>query len=245
MTAICFDVDCVNIVPRYGDLCASCRQPQPVPGVYSLDQGAAGCGQPQTERKGDWMQTYTGRQYWPLDPRPDDVCLEDIAHHLGMLCRYCGACRRFYSVAEHSVGVLHVVTEWLAAIAHPRPLPIRKHALTHDAPEAYCHDLIRPIKRCVHGYVEVEEANATAIAWALRLPIISGVERDLIKAADNAMLLAEQAALMAPAPAKWAPIDVPPLMLEQAHVFLARNGTGWTPDEAKQEFIGEWEAMAA
>lgn len=206
-----------------------------VPGVYTEAQG----------RKGDWMQTYSGRQYWPLDPRAAEVDLQDIAHHLGMLCRYCGACRRFYSVAEHSVGVLHVVTEWLAAIAHPAPLPIRLHALLHDAPEAYCHDLIRPIKRCVEGYAEVEEANAKAIAWGLRLPIISGVERDLIKSADNAMLLAEQAALMAPAPAKWAPIDVPQPMLDEAARFLRRNSTGWTPEEAKAEFLGEYEHLRA
>jgi hypothetical protein len=191
------------------------------------------------------LPTGKGLQYWPLDPRAADVDVGDIGHHLGMMCRYCGACRRFYSVAEHSVGVLHVVTEWLAAIGHPAPLPIRKQALMHDAPEAYCHDLIRPIKRCVSGYAEVEEANAKAIGWALRLPIITGSERDLIKAADNAMLLAEQAALMAPAPAKWAPIDVPDYMLSEARLFLERNGTGWTPDEAKQEFIGEWEALLA
>lgn len=204
-----------------------------------------GCGLPQQDRKGDWMQTYSGRQYWPLDPRASEVEVGDIAHHLGMICRYCGACRRFYSVGEHSVGVLFVVSEWLDAIGHPAPRPIKLHALLHDSPEAYCHDLIRPIKRCVTGYAEVEEANAKAIAWALRLPIISGPERDLIKSADNAMLLAEQAALMAPAPAKWAPIDVPQLMLDAAGLFLRRNGTGWTPEEAKAEFLAEYEELRA
>lgn len=211
--------------------------------VRLFDQGTDGCGLPQTERAGDWMQTFSGRQYWPLDPRPDEVHVVDIAHHLSMLCRYCGACLRFYSVAEHSVGVLHVVSRWLDAIGHPAPLPIRLHALFHDAPEAYCHDLIRPIKRCVQGYDQVEEANAKALGIALRLPLITGVERQLIKSADNAMLLAEQAAIMAPAPAKWSPLDVPERMLADAAVFLERNGTGWTPEEAKAEFLGEYEAL--
>ena len=56
-------------------------------------------------RKGDWMQTYTGRQFWPIDPRANEVHIEDIAHALSMMCRYNGHCRTFYSVAEHSVLV--------------------------------------------------------------------------------------------------------------------------------------------
>lgn len=210
-----------------------------------------GCGLPQTERKGDWMQTASGRQYWPLDPRPDDVDVEDIAHHLGMLCRYCGACRRFYSVAEHSVGVLHVVTEHLrrqvlAQLFDPLQVTrVRKHALMHDAPEAYCHDLIRPIKRCVQGYDEVEAANADAIALRYGLGLVGKLASAIIKDADNAMLLAEQGALMAPAPAKWAAIDVPPQMLTDARIWLLERGGGWTPDYAKAQFLRAWSDLSS
>lgn len=231
-----------------GDTCSSFRLASHAP-----DQGRAvdeGCGLPQTERRGDWMQTYTGRQYWPLDPRPDDVCMEDIGHHLSMLCRYCGACLRFYSVAEHSVGVLHVVTGALKrqhmTLPPSRFTAIRRHAHLHDAPEAYCHDLIRPIKRCVTGYAEVEAANADAIALRFGLGFVGHQAKDIIKAADNAMLLAEQAVLMAPAPAKWSPIDVPEGMLADAAAFLEANGPdGWTPGRAKAEFLAAWEALAA
>ena len=54
-------------------------------------------------RKGGWIQTYTGRQFWPMDPRSHEVFIEDIAHSLSMMCRYAGHCERFYSVAEHSI----------------------------------------------------------------------------------------------------------------------------------------------
>lgn len=47
-------------------------------------------------RQGDWMQTYTGRLFWPLDPDPDEVEPLDIAHALGMICRYGGHADRFY-----------------------------------------------------------------------------------------------------------------------------------------------------
>lgn len=39
-------------------------------------------------RHGDWMQTFTGRQFWPLDPDAASIDIEDIAHALSMQCRY-------------------------------------------------------------------------------------------------------------------------------------------------------------
>ena len=56
-----------------------------------------------SERGGDWMQTYSGFQFWPLDPRPEEIHVIDIAHSLANQCRYAGHCREFYSVAQHSV----------------------------------------------------------------------------------------------------------------------------------------------
>lgn len=215
----------------------------PVHGAHSVD---AGCGLPQTERRGAWMQTFTGRQYWPLDPRPEDVSATDIAHHLSMICRYCGACLRFYSVAEHSVGVLHVVTEHLKRVHMPLKfgLVTRRYAALHDAPEAYCHDLIRPIKRSINGYDEIEALNAVAIGAAFDFPAPDPVTIEIVKAADNAMLLAEQAQLMVPAPAKWAEMDVPNAMISDANTFLARNGRlGWAPDQAETAYLRALESL--
>ena len=60
-------------------------------------------------RCGDWIQTFTGRQFWPLDPHVDEIYIEDIAHSLSMQCRFTGHSLRFYSVAEHSVLVSYAV----------------------------------------------------------------------------------------------------------------------------------------
>jgi hypothetical protein len=43
-----------------------------------------------TERYGQWIQVYSGGKFYPLDPHPDEVFIEDIAHALSMLCRYTG-----------------------------------------------------------------------------------------------------------------------------------------------------------
>jgi 5'-deoxynucleotidase YfbR-like HD superfamily hydrolase len=47
-------------------------------------------------RDGPWMQTFEGRQFWPLDPRVEDVYLEDIAASLSKQCRFAGHSRDFY-----------------------------------------------------------------------------------------------------------------------------------------------------
>lgn len=89
----------------------------------------------ETGRVGEKMRTYSGGWFWPLDPRALEVKLLDIAHHLAMLCRWTGAVRSFYSVAQHSVLVSREV-----------PPELKGAALLHDAAEAYLGDDARPMK---------------------------------------------------------------------------------------------------
>jgi uncharacterized protein len=135
------------------------------------------------ERKGHWIQTVSGRPYWPLDPRPAEVFIEDIAHALAMLCRYTGHTKYFYSVAEHSVLVSQCVPPHLALVG-----------LLHDAPEAYINDIARPVKVNLVGYAEIEDANWRAVAQRFGLPDEMPPE---VKTADIAVLYAEKAQLMA------------------------------------------------
>lgn len=65
-----------------------------------------------------WFQTYTGRVWRPLDPQPEDVVQEDIAHALALTNRFNGATREPYSVAQHcclvadSLGYLERLGRW-------------------------------------------------------------------------------------------------------------------------------------
>ena len=81
------------------------------------------------------VQTYSGVLFDVLNPRAEDVRLEDIAHALANQCRYSGATRRHYSVAEHSI--------WVSLLVPPE---FAKVALLHDASEAYLVDFPRPLK---------------------------------------------------------------------------------------------------
>ena len=177
------------------------------------------------DRLGNWMQTYTGKAYWPCDPRPQEIDIRDIAHHLSLLCRYTGACRRFYSVAEHSVIVSCLV-----------PLEDALHGLLHDATEAYIGDLNRPVK---HGpgmaaYRDIEARNWRAITDRFGIPsaMPTSVER-----ADNDMLFHEQAALMAPAPIDWGMGALPPQGLRPDLIV------GWGPEEAEEVFLRRFEEL--
>lgn len=173
-------------------------------------------------RRGDWMQTFTGRQFWPLDPRPEDVDIEDIAHHLALTCRFAGACREFYSVAQHSILV--------ASNSPTYPLI----GLLHDAAEAYVGDMIRSIKHApgMEQYCEAEKGVQRAIfqAFGVFAPIIP----DEVKRADNVVLFTEARDLLVKGPSAWAePIFEP----------LPEEIVPWHPDMAEEQFLLAFETL--
>lgn len=117
-------------------------------------------------RHGDWIQTYTGKRFYPLDPRADDIDLVDIAHALSLVTRFGGHAVRHYSVAEHSILVAcHVARD------DPDPQVVLA-ALLHDASEAYLGDVPRPLKHLPEwvAYREAEARVEQIIAAKYGLP---------------------------------------------------------------------------
>lgn len=171
-------------------------------------------------RKGDWMQTYSGGQFWPLDPRASEVNIQDIAHALSNKCRYNGHSQFFYGVAEHSVHI----ADWLHHNGHGPVIAL--WGLLHDAGEAYLPDIIRPIK------VQPEMAHMRGIEANVMAAVcekfgLDPTEPAIVKHADSRILLDERDALMSPVPAPW---NVPgePLGVEIE---------GWWPSVAKDAFL--------
>lgn len=145
------------------------------------------------EREGmAWFVTYSGRRFFPFDPHPADVELVDIAHALSLVCRFGGHCARFYSVAQHSVLVSHLVAPSIAL-----------HGLMHDAAEAYVGDVIRPIKRELPGFDHLERRVSMAIEERFQLRKLEWSERQALKAADNIALVTERRDLVSPHVWKW------------------------------------------
>jgi len=173
-------------------------------------------------RKGDWMQTYTGKAFYPFDPRPEDFDIEDIAHALSMLCRYGGHCLYFYSVAEHCVLMSCVAARENAL-----------WALMHDATEAYIGDMIRPLKWHMPKFKEVEDVLMDHIAE------VFGLSRPMpeeIKILDNSMLAMERNHIMSKPPYSWELTEDAP------------GGTSpffWTPYEAETAFLNRYSDLTA
>lgn len=176
------------------------------------------------ERYGDWMQTYGGRRFYPLDPRPEDFDIDDIAHALSNVCRFGGHSREFYSVAQHSVLVASLL-----------PPSLKKMGLLHDSPEAYIGDMVRPLKRMgeMTAYRDVETRLWGCIAARFDLLDISDPDQ-LVKHADNVALATERRELFTD-PLPWSPLPDP------AELRIIP----WAPDLARINFLETWHAVKA
>lgn len=133
---------------------------------------------------GHWITTYTGKKFHFLDPQADEIDIVDIAHALSLTCRFGGQCKRFYSVAEHSIRMAEIIPE-----------EYRLLALLHDASEAYIPDLPRPEKAELPEFKKME-VNILRAIWAKFLPNQYRVGL-IIKEADNILLATEARDLMA------------------------------------------------
>jgi len=111
-----------------------------------------------------WVTTYSGIQFFCLNPDPGSVRILDIAHGLSNICRYMGQCREFYSVAEHCVRM----AEYLQRTRHITFMSAM--ALFHDAPEAYLSDINSTLKDRLPEYKRIEEGIASVIYKVYGVP---------------------------------------------------------------------------
>lgn len=136
-----------------------------------------------------WMETYSGLRFNPLEPTTSSVYPQDIAHALALTCRYGGHVRRFYSVAEHCA----LLYDYFLSRGE-RGLAL--HALLHDAAEAYVGDVVRPVKRELPRFDQIEDLVLATIYAALGLPSPTDAERAAVAHADLRITLNERHALL-------------------------------------------------
>ncbi len=175
-------------------------------------------------RKGGWAQTYTGKQFWPLDPRNEDVNLRDIAHSLANQCRFNGHSIQFYSVAQHCVLVSKIVNPKQALAA-----------LLHDAAESYVGDLVSPLKKNLpEEFKKIEEKIEGVIFEHFKLNI-GNIDHAEIKSADKIALVTEMRDVMGEPPEKW----------EEDGVFepLSEKIISLMPEEAEQLFLERYKEL--
>jgi hypothetical protein len=186
-----------------------------------------------------WIQTFTGKKAHPFDLLPDQVCIEDIAHALANTCRFSGHCRTYYSVAEHSVRMSHLV--WAGGDS----AYLSMAALLHDAAEAYLGDVPAPLKRHVRidGHaitgesrdfiyfdsIERRAHGSILVGLDLEDLLISWADlSSAVKQADSRMLATEKRDLMGAEPHPWVKLPEP---------YSERISGTWLPASAEDKFL--------
>lgn len=109
-----------------------------------------------------------------------EIKLQPLARALSKTCRFCGHLKDdvFYSVAQHSVFVSHLVE------GHEN----QKWGLLHDLSEAYLNDIPRPFKPEINGYKTIEAHLTKILADRFDL---EGEMPEAVHRADMTMLITE------------------------------------------------------
>jgi len=157
------------------------------------------------------IRTFTGKYINVLEPTPEMICIEDIAHSLANQSRFGGHLPEFYSVAQHSV--------MCARNCKPG---FEFQALMHDASEAYLLDMPKPIKNHLPEYVKIEDNLMQVIAEMVGFPFPLQPE---IKEIDKEMLEFEwhYVFMQHPKPGYfrcWSAIEAKEKFLEEYHSIL-------------------------
>jgi hypothetical protein len=174
-----------------------------------------------------YFRTYTGRVIHPLDPKPHEISIFDIARSLSHICRFLGHTDAFYSVAQHCVLVSQHV-----------PQEDRLWGLLHDAPEAYLCDLPAPIKRdpqmAIYRIAEDRLMLAVCQRYGLRPEMPTSVMR-----ADKVLLATEFRDVTTVDDPDWIIDECGEKPLPEYHI------AAWAPAYSEQMFLARFEELAA
>lgn len=130
----------------------------------------------------EYITTYTGKHFKPMQPDPDLIRIADIAHALSLICRGNGHVHTFWSVGQHCICC--------AKEAAARGLPDRMvlACLLHDASECYMSDVPTPFKKELRDYQEQEEHLLSVIYEKFLGSDLTAEEQAQLKRIDRAML---------------------------------------------------------
>lgn len=129
-----------------------------------------------------YIRTYTGKEFYTMDPQPEAIDIRDIAHALSMVCRGNGHVNRFFSVAQHCINCA------MEAEARGCSQRVILACLIHDASEAYMSDVPRPFKQFLGEYLAQEERLLEVVYGKfLGSPLIEE-EQKQIKTIDDDLL---------------------------------------------------------
>lgn len=132
----------------------------------------------------DYITTWSKTHFTPLEPKPEEIHIRDIAHALSLMTRANGHFPRFYSVGQHCI---HCCEE---AASRGYTERTQLACLLHDASEAYLADITRPVKQHLLTYKKIEKTLQNSI-FEKYLGTLSEEEQRLWKELDDLLLYYE------------------------------------------------------
>ena len=142
-------------------------------------------------RRGDWVQLVSGKPFWPLDPRPEEIEIEDIGHSLAIQARFMGHTRVHYAIASHCLFVSSLV-----------PPQDALWGLLHDASEAYLVDLPRPLKQ-LPEFSQYRAIEANLMRVVCEKFGLDPMQPESVTQADVVALMTEGRDLLVPPTIPW------------------------------------------
>jgi len=173
-----------------------------------------------------YFRTYTGREVHPLDPKPQEITIFDVARSLSQMCRFLGHTRAFYSVAQHSVLVSKLV-----------PRGDALWGLLHDASEAYLCDLPSPIKRDTEMSIYRIAEDRLMLAVCERYGLPPEMPRS-VAVADKVALATEFRDVTTVDDLKWIVAEC------GCHPLDGHTIAPWPSTVAEQAFLDRFEELA-
>lgn len=178
----------------------------------------------------NYIGTYNGDLFWPLSPSKKDVSIECIVQALCKTNRFNGHTLFPYTVAQHSIMVSEMIEErlglynkqsnsslgiskysnteekdsnYMRIAANPKARNIAiLMGLLHDASEAYLSDIVRPLKKHLSGYLEIEDSVQRVIysTFGINIDNIEDIKtiQEIVTWADNYALVHEVKEMMNP-----------------------------------------------
>ena len=171
-----------------------------------------------------YIELVTGGRFYYSRPEWD---IGAVAHALSLQCRFTGQCRKFYSVAEHSVLVSRIMED--LGLGDPM------EGLLHDATESVLSDIARPAKNLLKDYKSLEKALDASMRKAFN--IVEAATEGCHKA-DVLALLLEAKALMPSKGDDWS--DLGPFDLRELRATAGKlpyQVQCWTSDNSKEKFM--------
>lgn len=137
-----------------------------------------------------YIHTYSGKKFYPLDPRIEDIDINDIAHALSLMTRANGHYKYFYSVGQHSINC------YREAVARGYSRDVQLACLLHDGSEAYLSDITRPVKGHLDKYKLIEKNLQDIIYKKYLNRVLNDEEKYIVKLIDDCILHFEFIELM-------------------------------------------------